>query len=145
MVPLLAICAAFIAAGIVMIHDPQVSLEGYFVTAFFGLGLPVFLWRIFLPAWLELSPNGLRWFTSRKVERYSWHEILEFRVYGPSAYSRQVGYVLGPQSTRHTKVSAVVRNMSGVDGGFGGSWTLGANKLMELLNCAREKWTDSTR
>lgn len=139
MILLFVACAVFVFGGFKMIQDPRAHWVGYMSIIFFGLGLLIAIWQMVLPAWLELSPGGLRWFTGRKIERYSWNDFLEFRTYSPS-FSRHVGFVLVPQSTKRTNASAISRNMLGLDGGFGGSWTLNAGELAALLNRAREKW-----
>ncbi|HUJ03458.1 MAG TPA: hypothetical protein VLW75_07480 [Rhizomicrobium sp.] len=133
-------CSVFAAIGADMTSNESMSRAGYVIAGIFGLGMLFAVFAFVRPAWLELSPKGLRFFTRRKIECYSWDDFHVFRIYAPGTFSRHVGYILAPQSLRNTKATAIVRRMFGIDGGFGGGWTIGARDLANLLIRAKEKW-----
>jgi hypothetical protein len=137
----LAICLAFGITGVFMGRDGQT--RGDWIAVFFGLGVIVALWRIWVPARLELSPEHLLWFTGNKAICFRWIEFQDFVPFHPSRFSTHVGYFLAPGSQLKTSVSDWSRGTFGVSGSFGGSWEIGTPDLIELLNTARKRWSVS--
>ena len=139
---LLAMCVAL--AGLcfsVAWHGTQARL--YLGAVFFGMAAPLMLWRILLPERLEISPNGLTWFTGRKTMTYGWREFAVFRAFRPSSRSLTksfVGYDYVPDHPKRGKLTALNHVLVGLDGSFGGQWEISADKVASLLNEARLKW-----
>lgn len=137
----LATCVAFATAGIFMVRDG--NADGYWITGFFGLGVVVALWRIWVPAHLELSPEHLLWFTGNKTICYRWIEFQDFVPFRPAKFSTHVGFILAPGSRLKTSLSDWSRRTFSVSGSFGGGWEIRAPDLIELLNKAQKRWSVS--
>jgi len=114
----------------------------YATAVFFGLGIPVFIWRLLPPARLELSPGGLVWFNGRKAISYAWSDFGAFQAYRPTSRMRSyfVGFDWSPQSSKRRSLSDLTRNVTGVEGSFGGSWSLDTKTLVDILNQAKARW-----
>jgi hypothetical protein len=102
--------------------------------------------RLLSPPRLEMSRQGLAWFTGRKALRYDWNDFSGFCAYLPGrGFFKYVGYNYASSSpTRRTMstnafvIAPYVRD--GIDGSFGGPWELPADDVVELLNQAKAKW-----
>lgn len=114
----------------------------YLAGGVFGLAIPVLIWRIVSPARLELSPKGLLWFNGSKSFRYSWSDFSEFRAYRPSPRMRSffVGFRWTQNSAQRSAASGLVKSISGVDGSFGGNWSVEITTLVNILNEAQKRW-----
>ena len=142
MVLLLLIAMMFtIGGGLMIAHKPD-DLTGYLCAGFFGLGIPVFIWRFLSPPRLEISPRGISWFTGHKTLEYAWKDFAGFRAYRPSSrnLSKYVGFEYARDSAKRGKMTAVAHALAGVDGGLGGQWEMPAEKLVDLLNQAKQRW-----
>ena len=146
MVWMCAVSVLFVAFSVYEIgwgHVVKDVWKFYVAIGLFGLGIPVFIWRLVSPARLELSPNGLVWFNGRKAIDYSWSDFAEFRAYRPSPRMRSffIGFDWAPHSAKRSSLSGVTRSVAGVDGSFGGSWSVDAETLAGLLNQATRRWS----
>lgn len=139
---LLATSGAFVAGGISMTRDGQTG--GYGVACFFGLCAIVALWRLLVPARLELSPKQLLWFNGRKTLRFRWTDFQAFVPLHPARFSTHIGFILAPGSQVRTRMSDWNRKTFGLDGSLGGGWEIRPSDLIELLNGARQRWERST-
>jgi hypothetical protein len=139
---LMLIAIAFTATGAWMISRDSGDFRGYLCTGFFGLGVLAFIWRFLSPPRLEISRQGISWFTGRKTLDFAWKDFAAFRVYKPSsrAMSKYVGYDYAPDNPKRGRMAAVAHAMAGVDGGFGGQWEISADDVAALLNQAKAKW-----
>ena len=143
---LLAGCIAFVCLGVSIIAQGPTTIKGYIggyaSVVFFGLGIPVAIWRLFVPAWLQLSPQGLDWFNGRTTKHFAWSEFGEFVAYRPSsrARSRHIGFMRLRPPTDHSMLRSLTRNLTGVDGSFGGGWSLDPGTIVDLLNRAKTRW-----
>jgi hypothetical protein len=134
----LATCVAFMVSGIFMVRDGRT--DGYWIAGFFGLGVIVALWRVRIPARLELSPEHLLWFTGNKTIRFRWVEIQEFVAWHPVRSSTQVGIIFAPGSRLDTSATGFMLRAFDVSGSLGGSWEIKTSDLIRMLNTARERW-----
>ena len=73
----LLLSLAFVACGLLMVHDGQGI--GWLVVAFFGLGLIVFTLQL-LPncSCLRVSPSGIEIRSLWRAKRYEWSDISHF-------------------------------------------------------------------
>jgi hypothetical protein len=139
---LFLLCMGFVVMGVwLVVKDPQKAI-GYLCAGFFGLGIPVFIWRMLSPPRLELSRDGISWFTGAKTLKYPWSDFAAFRTYKPSGrgVSKYVGYLYAADHPGLGKMAAFTNAFAGVDGGFGGQWEMSADKVAALLNAAKGRW-----
>jgi hypothetical protein len=135
-------CACFVGIAVFLIATDGGSFISYMTGGFFALGLPLAIWRLRVPARLEMSPQGLIWFTGKSDIIYSWHEFTSFRAYLVSgrSWTKHIGYDLAPDSSKRSKYTSIGRKIAGVDGGFGGGWELKPEAVAILLNQAKARW-----
>jgi hypothetical protein len=144
---MLIISIVFVAAGVLILKEPsQNPAVGYLGIAFFGLGIPVFAWRLIRPDILIVAPEGITWRSALRTSHWQWSDVESFRPYSPAdqTISKHLGfdftdsYCAQNRQLRHT-----VKAIAGVDGSLGGGWELGAVDLADLLNKARIRWAEA--
>jgi hypothetical protein len=144
---MLLICTGFVAIGIWIVRDPaEDHVAAYLASAFFALGIPLFMWRLVRPDVLTLTPEGINWRSIFRTSSFRWDEVQDFRPYAPSgkATSKHVGFDFSASyHAQHGALSRTARQLTGVDGSLGGGWELGATDLADLLNNARARWRRS--
>ena len=139
----LLICALFagIGAFALVLEGARWSLWWAYVSIVcFGAGAILFAWRFVRPDSLVLSPQGIEWRSLWRTNRWSWREVIGFRVVPLGPATRQVGFDFTPDYPRSQRLRRINAGLVGIEGSFGGGWELGATKLCELLAAARAKW-----
>jgi hypothetical protein len=141
---LLLFAVGFVAMGIWFSISPTANhVIGYFVTAFFGISIPIIAWRLIRPDSLTLTPDGACWHSTFAIIRFRWDEVQNFRVWG-GTFSTDIGYDLATGC--HAPPSRFIRvatKLIGVGGSLGSGWELDADELADLLNDARARWFQS--
>lgn len=126
----------FVAGGVGMIasHD---SL-GWFVAAFFGLGVAVGLAQLIAPATLTLTSSSVSVINKGRKATYSLADCGEFRVWNnPSARNSIVVFdYAGASQSRRARAAW---SPLGATAAFSGTFGLGASQLAAILNDARSK------
>lgn len=125
-------------------HNTSVYMAPLF-TAFCCLWLLFLWWRWQNPARLELSPEGLVWFTGLRTRRYAWTDFSHFEVYRPSRGRPLVGLTWSPSSPHRSRLSGVLETVSGIDGSLGGSWGMDVEEAVAYLNDAMKRWGPDLR
>jgi hypothetical protein len=146
---MLLIAVVFVAIGAFMLRDPHESRWfAWLMMGFFGLGIPLFGWRLLRPDQLRLAPDGLTWRSALRTSRFRWDELGNFRAFSPGGMteSKHLGFDF-TESYRGQGGGArrTAKAMTGVEGAFGDGWELSAAELAELLNKARAKWAGRGR
>jgi hypothetical protein len=147
---MLIIGIVFVAASVLLLKSPnQNPALGWLGIAFFGLGVPVFAWRLIRPDTLIVAPDGITWRYAVRTNHWPWSDVQSFRPYSPGG--RTISKYLGFDFTdsyyaqnrllrsEHTH-RRIVKTISGVEGSLGGGWELSAADLADLLNKARIQW-----
>jgi hypothetical protein len=141
---MLIISITFVAAGVLILKDPNQNLAvGYLGIAFFGLGIPVFAWRLIRPDILIVAPEGITWRNALRTSHWQWNDVQSFRAYSPAGrtLSKHLGFDFTDSSCAQTRrLRYGVKAIAGVEGSVGGGWELGAADLADLLNQARIRW-----
>jgi len=142
---MLLICTGFVAIGVwLILRGPaKDQIIAYLTMAFFGLGIPLFAWRLIRPDELTLAPEGINWRSVLRTSAFRWDDVQDFRAYAPSSrtVSKHVGFdFTASYRAQRGPLSDATRQLTGVDGSFGGGWELGAAALADLLNDARSRW-----
>lgn len=141
---MLIISMAFVAAGVVILQGPtQKPMLGYLGIAFFGLGIPIFAWRLIRPDTLIMAPNGITWRNGFRTSHWQWSDLQSFRAYlpAPRTTSKHLGFdFTDSYYAQNRQLRNKVKAMTGVEGSFGGDWELSATDLADLLNKARIRW-----
>jgi len=143
---MLIISIIFVAAGVLILKDPkQDPMVGYLGIALFGLGIPIFVWRLIRPEILILAPDGITWRSAFRTSHWPWSELQSFRPYSPAGQSmKHLGFdFTDSYHTRNKHLRRTVKAITGVEGSLGGGWELSAADLADLLNKARIKWAAS--
>jgi hypothetical protein len=144
---MLLVCVAFTGTSIAMLRDPaQPSWIGYACAVFFGLGIPIFAARLSRPDTIWIGPSGLIWRSVFRTMSLRWRDVRGFRPYRPTAkvISAHIGFDFTDDYKPDQHGSrGVVRQLTGVEGSFGGGWELDADELASLLNEARARWVDN--
>jgi hypothetical protein len=144
---MLIISVAFVAAGVGILRDPhQNHAMGYLGIAFFGLGIPIFAWRLVRPDILTLAPDGITWRNALRTTHWQWSDVERFRAYSPSSRSssKHVGFDFTDRYHAETRgLRQTTKAIAGVEGSLGGGWELGAADLSDLLNKAWIRWAGS--
>jgi hypothetical protein len=139
---MLLIATGFVAIGAFMLRDPkEPAWIAYAVMGFFGLGVPLFAWRLVRPDRLRLAPDGITWRSVLRTSHFKWDEVKNFRAYSPGTESKHLGFdFTDSYHGQGSRFRQTARTMTGVEGSFGGGWELGAAELADLLNKARARW-----
>jgi hypothetical protein len=145
---MLLIAIGFVAAGVVILRDPnQDPTFGYLGIVFFGAGVPLFLWRLIRPDTLMLAPDGITWHSIFKTHHYKWDEVQGFRPYSPSSktISKHLGFDFTDnyQAGGH-QLRGTAKTLTGVEGSLGGGWEISAAELADLLHEAQARWLASS-
>ena len=141
----LAVCAGFVALGVVGLTHPSANspLDRNFAwlpIVFFGLGVPVFCWMLVRPQTLKLDVEG---FTldggfARKPYRVFWRDIEPFFVFKMSRGGAMAGFNYLSGRRPQTALSAMSHNL-GADGALPKAWTLSTEALVAKLNDYRDR------
>lgn len=143
---MLLVSILFTGASITMLREPAKQSQlwiDYACAVFFGLGIPIFSARLFRPDTLFIGPSGLVWRSVFRSMSLRWHDVRNFRPYRPTALVRSahIGFDFADDYKPEQHGSrGVVRQLTSVEGSFGGGWELDAAELAKLLNGARAKW-----
>ncbi|MBS1181942.1 MAG: hypothetical protein H6Q99_1822 [Proteobacteria bacterium] len=140
---LLIVCAVFVCIGAFMIANgpatPREYIGAYVGTFFFGGGAFLVVLRLAAPPRLSLSPEGLALFNGFKTRHYAWSDFSQFVICRSSARTNveYVGFIFELQ---HGEERGITKRLTGIDGGFGGAWSVSPSTLVDLLNGAKDKW-----
>jgi len=140
---LLATCAAFVAIGVMMIRDGDLS--GWFVAGFFGLCVVVFSVNLIPGAsYLLLAPEGFRYRSLFRAGNERWRDIERFGVFDAGART-MVGwdYVAGYE--RHQRGRHFAKRLAGLEAGLPDTYGRSATELAELLDDWRRRALQSER
>jgi hypothetical protein len=129
---LLAICLSFTAVGVAMILEGE-GLSGWFVTAFFGLGLAVSLATLWPGAsYLKLTRKGMECRSLfRRWPFIPWETVGEFDVSKDGSWTMVVFNRFVPA---RPLLAAFNRGLVGKRDALPDTYGLKAEKLAELLN-----------
>ena len=143
---LLLIAIVFVASFVFMLRDPTINRgTAYFGLVFFGLGIPLFAWRLIRPDVMTLAPDGITRRSTFRAIHWTWGDVQAFRAYKPTSknVSKHLGfdftdsyYAKGGRDLR------AVKAITGVEGSLGGGWEMNATDLADLLNTARARWAN---
>lgn len=135
---------AFVAGSVLVLNDPnKSSAMGYLAIAFFGLGIPVFAWRLIRPDMLIVTPDGITWRHAFRTSHWQWSDVQSFRPYSPASgtISKHLGFdFTDSYHARNRRLRHAAKAIAGVEGSLGGGWELSAADLADLLNKARIRW-----
>ncbi|WP_026792200.1 PH domain-containing protein [Pleomorphomonas oryzae] len=139
---MLLMCMVFVCGGVLIVaKGPVTSREyigGYGSVIFFGFCACAAVLRLVAPPRLMLSPEGLALFNGFRTRSYGWSEFSRFVIYSPARTRAQsVGYV---RENRAGEEPGFTKRLTGIDGGFGGGWSVGPSTVVELLNSAKDRW-----
>jgi len=146
---MLLISAAFVATGVLILKDPKESPTiAWLVMIFFGLGIPIFGWRLLRPDMLTLTPDGISWRTMFRSAQWTWDDLQNFRAYKPTSKTISKHLEFDFTDSYHARRGGsrgVVKAITGVEGSLGTGWELSAADLAELLTKARARWARDQR
>jgi hypothetical protein len=142
---MLIISIIFVAAGVLVLKDPkQNPAVAYLSIAFFGLGIPLFAWRLIRPGIVIAAPEGITWRSTFRTSHWQWSDLQSIRPYSPAglSISKHLGFDFTDSYYARNKRlrRRTVKAITGVEGSLGGGWELSAADLADLLNKARIKW-----
>lgn len=94
------------------------------------------LFRLVLPARLELSPTGLVWFSGISTVRYAWSDFTGFEVVTRPRSGAYAAFVLAEKTKSRFAFSET-------SGSLGNGWDISVEELVLNLNDARRRWTNA--
>ena len=132
---LLAICLSFTAAGVAMILEGE-GLSGWFVTAFFGLGLAVSLANLWPGAsYLKLTRKGMECRSLfRRWPFIPWETVGEFGVSSVSNDESRSMVVFNRFVPAPPRLAAFNRGLVGKRDALPDTYGMSPEELADLLN-----------
>jgi hypothetical protein len=132
-----------VASGVLILKAPESPAWGYLMIAFFGLGIPLFAWRLIRPDILIVAPGGITWRSAIRTSHWHWSDVQRFRPYSPAGrtISKHLGFdFTDSYPAQNRQLRHIAKAIAGVEGSLGGGWELSAADLADLLNKARIRW-----
>lgn len=131
-------CIGFVAlAWFLADKQPQIALLTF---AFFGFGAVALVVRLFRPAWVRFSPQGIAIYSGWKERAIVWSDFDEFRLVRVR-HNLFVGFTMSSSFTGKLALSGANRALAGIDGALPNSLTLAPRDLAELVQAAAKKWS----
>jgi hypothetical protein len=128
----LLLCLAFVACGLLMIHDGKAF--GWLGVAFFGLGVIVFtLQLLFDCSHLRVSPSGIEVRSLWRTHSYKWSDISHFFP-GHISSRSMVLFDYSPAYHKSRTGRAVAKTLTGAEGALPDTYGFTAEALAEHLN-----------
>lgn len=129
---LLAICLAFVAAGVWLVGRGDVV--GWLVLLFFGAGIPVLLVQLSRGGGhLRIDHVGIHINSLRKENTYLWEDLAGFHVVSMSGV-KMVAIQFARESQKERVGRKFAQNLTGVEGTLPDTYGFKAQDLALLLN-----------
>lgn len=140
---LLAVCSAFVAIGVMMIGEGDVT--GWFVAGFFGLGVVIFSVNLIPGAsHLLLAPEGFRYRSLFRAGSERWCNVERFGVFDAGART-MVGWDHVAGYGKHRRGRRFARGLAGLQAGLPDTYGRSATELAELLDDWRSRALQNER
>ena len=104
-----------------------------------GLGALMFMRNFVPPCWLALDKSGLTWHGPWSVNHYQWSAFTGFVVVRPLLLARQPGCIFAAS----TEQRPLIRRLLGDRASFGPCWEMKAQEIVDLLDAARARWSET--
>ena len=140
---LLAVCAAFVAGGVLMVLNGEP--KGYFCGGFFALGLPIFALQ-FHPraAYLKLTREGFTFCSLFRAHTVRWEHVGALGVSSLTDVSL-VGWNYAPNLPAQRGARMVGKVLSGFEAALPDTYGMKAEELAEWMERLRQEWSATSR
>ncbi len=139
MLGLLAGSLTFVCIGLFLVIS-EGTKEGWLAIGFFGLGIPIAIFRMIKPSKLELTLQGFVEHTRRHAKFYNWVDVTEFRVRKISTSGP-----LGPKfvsfdiyEEEGKALSSIAKTLSGNNAMISDTYGMSAKDLADIMNTYRD-------
>jgi hypothetical protein len=141
---LLFAALAFVAMGVAMIVNGEHVLAGWACALFFGLGIPLSIYRLTPGAGeLKIDRQGIEIKTLFKPMTLAWADVNAFYVGSVttgSSNTKMIGIEYSPSYTKLAIGRRISASLTGMQGAIPNSFNRSAEEVCALLNHAKQEW-----
>ena len=135
---------AFVAFGVVLLRLGETGplISGLACIGFFGFIAATGMVQAFRPATLIIEPRGVTHHGPFRTIAFRWRDIENIQVVEIKR-AKVVGFDLTDAYQGPRELAGLSRQLTGVDTGLPGGWTIGPDALAGLLAAALARWLDA--